>query len=80
MLKIEIMRLCRQLEETRSLSMRIANPHLLTKKSRFISYPNKKAKTKYLLPLDSAPDKNSQVGEACLAKMSIEEATDKVKA
>ncbi len=78
MLKIEIMRLCRQLEETRSLSMRIANPHLLTKKSRFISYPNKKAKTKYLLPLDSAPDKNS--GEACLAKMSIEEATDKVKA
>ena len=30
----------------RSLSMRIANPHLLTKKSRFISYPTKKAKDK----------------------------------
>lgn len=41
-LKIEIHRLYRQLEEMRSLSMRIANPHLLTKKSRFISYPTKK--------------------------------------
>ena len=30
----------------RSLSMRIANPHLLTKKSRFISYPTKKSKDK----------------------------------
>ncbi len=73
------MRLCRQLEETRSLSMRIANPHLLTKKSRFINYPNKKAKTKYLLPLDNVPEKSSQAGEACLTKMNIEEGTDKVK-
>ncbi len=59
-LKQEIQRLCRQLEETRSLSMRIANPHLLTKKSRFLSNPTKKAKSKekYLLPLpiDTAVD------------------------
>ncbi len=41
-LKMEIHRLYRQLEEMRSLSMRIANPHLLTKKSRFISYPTKR--------------------------------------
>lgn len=44
-LRIEIQRLYRQLEEMRSLSMRIANPHLIQKsKSRFI-YPTKK-KTK----------------------------------
>ncbi len=29
----------------RSLSMRIANLHLLTKKSRFIAYPTKKLKS-----------------------------------
>lgn len=41
-LRIEIARLYRQLEEMRSLSMRIANPHLIHKsKSRFI-YPTKK--------------------------------------
>lgn len=42
-LKIEIQRLYRQIEEMRSLSMRIANPHLLQKKSRF-GYQNKKSK------------------------------------
>lgn len=41
-LRIEIQRLYRQLEEMRSLSMRIANPHLIQKgKTRFI-YPTKK--------------------------------------
>ncbi|RNA23662.1 G-coupled receptor -like protein [Brachionus plicatilis] len=42
-LKIEVQRLYRQIEEMRSLSMRIANPHLLQKKSRF-GYQNKKSK------------------------------------
>lgn len=45
-LRIEIQRLYRQLEEMRSLSMRIANPHLIQKgKSRFI-YAPKKTKVK----------------------------------
>lgn len=42
-LKTEVQRLYRQIEEMRSLSMRIANPHLLQKKSRF-GYQNKKSK------------------------------------
>lgn len=42
-LKIEVQRLYRQIEEMRSLSMRIANPHLLQKKFRF-GYQNKKSK------------------------------------
>lgn len=46
-LRIEIQRLYRQIEEMRSLSMRIANPHLITKKSKFI-YPTKKFKIKKL--------------------------------
>lgn len=79
-LKIEIQRLCRQLEETRSLSMRIANPHLLTKKSRFIN----KAKTKYLLPLPlDVVDKPPKAASETLVdtkKMSIEEDADKHKA
>lgn len=44
-LRIEILRLYRQIEEMRSLSMRIANPHLITKKSKF-GYPTKKFKAK----------------------------------
>jgi hypothetical protein len=44
-LKVEIQRLYRQIEEMRSLSMRIANPHLIPKKSRF-SYPTRKSKSK----------------------------------
>jgi len=44
-LKVEIQRLYRQIEEMRSLSMRIANPHLIPKKSRF-SYPTRKSKAK----------------------------------
>jgi hypothetical protein len=42
-LKVEILRLYRQIEEMRSLSMRIANPHLIPKKTRF-GYQTKKAK------------------------------------
>lgn len=87
-LKVEIQRLCRQLEETRSLSMRIANPHLLTKKSRFINYPTKKAKSKYLLPLpldtaDIASKSEDRSNEALLGKEQrlkpVEEESDKVK-
>lgn len=44
----------------RSLSMRIANLHLLTKKSRFIAYPTKKLKSSkqknFLLP-ENEPSK-----------------------
>jgi hypothetical protein len=42
-LKVEIQRLYRQIEEMRSLSMRIANPHLIPKKHKF-GYPTKKSK------------------------------------
>jgi hypothetical protein len=42
-LKLEISRLYRQIEEMRSLSMRIANPHLIPKKTRF-GYQTKKTK------------------------------------
>nr|QVK45731.1 G protein-coupled receptor [Proales similis] len=44
-MRIEIQRLYRQIEEMRSLSMRIANPHLIPKKSRF-GYPARKSKVK----------------------------------
>lgn len=90
-LKVEIQRLCRQLEETRSLSMRIANPHLLTKKSRFINYPTKtaKKKSKYLLPLpldsgdmpsktDDRPEGNALLNKEHRLK-SVEEEPDKIK-
>ena len=45
----------------RSLSMRIANPHLLTKKSRFISYPTKKTKL--------TKSKNALTSEGDLSKV-----------
>jgi hypothetical protein len=44
-LKLEISRLYRQIEEMRSLSMRIANPHLIPKKHRF-GYQTKKKTNK----------------------------------
>lgn len=43
-LKVEISRLYRQIEEMRSLSMRIANPHLIPKKQHRIVYATKKPK------------------------------------
>ncbi|CAF0705407.1 unnamed protein product [Brachionus calyciflorus] len=54
-LKKEVQRLYRQIEEMRSLSMRIANPHLLPKKSRFGAYQNKKSK---LYKNKNAPSEN----------------------
>ena len=43
-LKVEISRLYRQIEEMRSLSMRIANPHLIPKKHGRFGYQTKKIK------------------------------------
>jgi hypothetical protein len=59
---MEIKRLYRQIEEMRSLSMRIANPHLFAKKSRFI-YPNKKKAPKPKLPneLQVEPEQHSLI-------------------
>lgn len=70
--------------------MRIANPHLLTKKSRFINYPTKKTKAqKYLLPLPldassvdtkaADPLLSPAKGETSRIKMVEEEGVSQVK-
>jgi hypothetical protein len=54
-LQDEVQKLYRQIEEMRSLSMRIANPHLVPKKNRFLTYPTKKIKSKPKTPTETDP-------------------------
>ena len=52
----------------RSLSMRIANPHLLTKKSRFISYPTKKNKDKLKTKFLTS---DNEIGKALIPNATV---------
>lgn len=70
----------------RSLSMRIANLHLLTKKSRFIAYPTKKlksSKTKNFLLPENEVSKQLEVADVVAEKIhgklkTIDEETEKL--
>lgn len=79
-LRIEIARLYRQLEEMRSLSMRIANPHLIHKsKSRFIYPTKKKSKAAGKSEVEFSKAVASGVHEPELQSLIISESNQPVK-